>query len=143
MNNINYDLLIRDLSNCCLKDVYCESCQGDKCLIGYAKNRVVYSLKENEEFIDDGLDQLPLYDVKTYDEETVLRSIGNILKQCRNCKAYHDEDCIINIVRSALEIIIFGESHDYEGSVLMYLASISNGDQEAAFKIKEYFEAIS
>ncbi|EOD00839.1 hypothetical protein [Caldisalinibacter kiritimatiensis] len=142
MNNINYDALINDLSKCCLDDVYCQSCQGNNCLIGYAKNQLMYALKNNEEFIDGGLEYLPLFDVKTYDEDVVLKSIGNILKQCRNCKTYHDEDCIINIIRSALEIIILGESHEYEGSVLMYLAAISKENPEVAMKIKQYFDEV-
>lgn len=142
MKNINYDSLIEVVSNCCLKETNCESCQKEKCLIGYAKKSIMYALKNNEEFIDEGLEGLPIYDVKTYDEEIALRSIGKMLKQCKNCNVYHDEDCIINIVRSALEIIIFGENHEYEGSVLMYLKSISNHDKEIALKIKEHFDAV-
>ncbi|MTI48793.1 MAG: hypothetical protein FH761_13195 [Firmicutes bacterium] len=143
MSNINYDLLIKDLSNCCLKDSYCQSCQGEKCLIGYSQKQLIDSLKSREEFLEGVLDELPLYDVKNYDEETILKSIGNLLKQCRNCKTYHDEDCIINIVRSALEIAILGESHEYEGSVLMYLLAISEENPEVGMKIKEYFNQTS
>lgn len=133
--NIDYEGLIRTAKEVCLSEAQCGSCKNSSCLIGYSKGCLAKSLKENDEFIDGGMDKLPLQDMKIYDNEAVVESLAFLLHQCRNCNLYHDEDCIINIMRSAYEVILLGEPQDYKGSTFMYLNDIKNTDSDVADSI--------
>ena len=82
---------------------------------------------------------MPYYDTRFYDEVDVVDTIGYLLNQCRNCNLYHDEACIINIIRSALEIILLGQAQEYKGSVLIYLNDIRKVNESVAEKIFEAF----
>ncbi len=72
---------------------------------------------------------------KVYDTDTVINAIGFLLNQCRNCNVYHDEECIINIIRSSLEIILLGDVQTYKGSTLLYLGDIQTVNPAVAGKI--------
>lgn len=136
---VNIDGLINEVSKCCLGERECGKCDTENCLIGYCKKILTLSLKQKNEFIDGGIDNLPYYDTKYYDEVYITDAIGYLLNQCRNCNLYHDESCIINIIRSALEIILLGEAEEYKGSVFVYLNDIREVNEEAADKIFEAF----
>lgn len=112
----------------------------DKCLIGYCKDCLLTVLKQQDRFIDGGADDIPYWDVKIYDnQENIIEAIGFLLNQCRNCNFYHDEDCIINIIRECLEIILFGDSQEYKGSTFMYLNDIKLINSQLADKIFEAY----
>lgn len=119
----------------------CGECENEKCLIGYCKECLLTALKQGDDFISGGTENIPYNDVKIYDNEILIDTIGFLLNQCRNCNLYHDEDCIINIVRKCLEIILFGDSLEYKGSVLIYLSDIKSVNNNMADKIlKAYNE---
>lgn len=136
---VNVEGLINEVSKCCLGESQCGKCDMDNCLIGYCKKMLTTSLKENTEFIDGGVDNLPYYDTRFYDQVDVTDAIGYLLNQCRNCNLYHDEACIINIIRSALEIILLGKTQEYNGSVLIYLNDIRKINESVADNILEAF----
>ncbi|NLM05200.1 MAG: hypothetical protein GX214_09295 [Clostridiales bacterium] len=136
---IDFEALIKEVSKTCLGENQCGICEKDDCLIGYCKKGLLTSLKEQSEFIDDGMDGIPYDDTKIYDNEVIIDAIGFILNQCKNCNLYHDEECIINIVRSALEIILLGDYQEYRGSTLLYLEDIKNVDKEIADKVFQAF----
>ncbi|NLL18636.1 MAG: hypothetical protein GX262_06375 [Clostridia bacterium] len=135
--NIDYEGLIAKIGECCLD---CAVCEHEDCLIGYCKKSLMTALKQNDDFIDDGLDGLPLDDTKIFQEEKIVDFIGFLLNQCRNCHIYHDEDCIVNIVRSALEVILFGEPQEYRGSNVKYLQTLNGVNQELAVRIMDAFQ---
>ncbi|SES70722.1 hypothetical protein [Anaerobranca gottschalkii] len=136
----DYEGIIKTVSECCLTEDYCGGCKSDSCLIGYAKNCLTTSIKENKEFIDGGMDNLPLQDMKVYDEDTMVDSLAFLLHQCRNCNLYHDEDCIINVIRSAYEVVLLGDPQEYRGSTFMYLSDIKNINSEVADKVFAAFQ---
>ncbi|RKD29569.1 hypothetical protein [Thermohalobacter berrensis] len=140
MDNINFDQLLKRIEECCLTEDSCGTCQKDQCLVGYCKHCAKECLKSKDEFIDDGFDEIPLTDTKVYDEETTVNTIGFILNQCRNCRLYHDEDCIVNILRSSLEVILFGEPLEYKGSTLVYLDETKSINLEFAQQIFKSFQ---
>lgn len=140
--SINFEGLITEVSKCCLGVEACGTCDKESCCIGYSKKCLTTSLKTNSEYIDGGMQDLPLGDTKLYDEEAITDAIGYLLNQCKNCNLYHDEDCIINIVRSSLEIILLGDVTDYNGSALLYLNDIKNINPEAAGRIFHAFQRI-
>lgn len=138
--NINFENLITEVSKCCLGEEECGTCQKEACLIGYCKKSLTTSLKQQSEFIEGGMKSFPYNDTKLYDDEMATDAIGFLLNQCKNCNLYHDEECIINIVRSALEIILLGDIQEYKGSALFYLSDIKNVNEEVASKIHEAFQ---
>jgi hypothetical protein len=132
--------LIEEVGNCCLGE-NCGGCKKEQCLIGYCKKSLTSILKQQDEFVSDGMSQIPLHDTKIYENETIIEAIGFLLNQCRNCNVYHDEECIINIVRSSLEIILFGEFQEYKGSTLLYLNDIKNSNADIAGRVFTAFQA--
>ena len=77
----------------------------------------------------------------TYDEYDVLHAIAHLLYQCRGCMEDHYDDCLINVVRSALEVIEFGEEQSYEGDPISYMFKIAGIDADKANIIRrEYLE---
>lgn len=139
-NTINSEVLISEIGKCCLGKEVCEDCKKEECLIGYCKKSLMTFLKQNSEFIDGGMKEIPYGDTKLYDTEAVVQAIGSLLNQCRNCNVYHDEECIINIVRSALEVIALGEFQEYKGSTLLYLGDIKGVNPQIAEKIFAAFQ---
>jgi hypothetical protein len=130
--SIDYNGLISEISECCLTEKSCGGCDKKVCLIGYSIDGVKTCLKEKSDFLEDGMEDIPYQDTKIYDTETVVNSLAALLHQCRNCNVYHDEECIINVVRSTFEIILLGETQEYRGSALMYLNDIKEVNQEVA-----------
>jgi hypothetical protein len=137
---IDFEGLIREISKSCLGEDQCGECKKEDCLVGYCKKSLTTALKQQDHFIDQGMSFMPYGDTKLYDEEHAIDSIGYLLNQCKGCNLYHDEDCIINIVRSALEIILLGDVQDYKGSSLLYLNDIKNVNEQKAKKIYEAFQ---
>jgi len=127
--------LIKEIGNCCLGEESCGKCEKENCLIGYCKKCLLTVIKQKDDFIDGGTENIPYSDVKIYDNEVLVDAIGFLLNQCRNCNLYHDKDCIINIIRECLEIILFGDSQEYKGSVLIYLNDVKSVNNEMADKI--------
>ncbi|WP_350344466.1 hypothetical protein PRVXT_000882 [Proteinivorax tanatarense] len=135
-NQINMEGIVKNLSQCCLS---CAECSSTTCLVSYDKRVLNKAILGEDEFVDGGLDGLNIIDTKVYDEDEVIDTIGYLLNQCKNCKLYHDEDCIINVIRSSLELILLGEYVDYEGSVFMYLNNIKDYDEKKAEKISQAY----
>ena len=139
-NSINYEGLITQIQKCCLTEEICGECDKEKCLVGYCKKCLITCLKNNNEFLDNGMEQIPYDDTRVYDDETITKALGFLLHQCRNCNVYHDEECIIYIIRSAFEVILLGESLEYRGSTFLYLNDIKNVNEEFSQKIFSAFE---
>ncbi|KXZ40410.1 hypothetical protein SAMN05661008_00036 [Alkalithermobacter thermoalcaliphilus JW-YL-7 = DSM 7308] len=140
MSSFDYEGIISKLSNCCLTESSCGSCEKEDCLIGYSKQCLVKCLKEQEEYIENGMEYMPQESSKIYDEDSVAQTIGFLLNQCKNCNLYHDEECLINIIRSSLEIILLGEAQEYLGSTLMYMNDVKNINKDVAQKIFKHFQ---
>lgn len=141
-STIDFEGLISEVGKCCLGESACVVCQKEDCFIGYCKRVLTTSLKQSSDFIEGGMQELPYNDTKIYDNEPIIEAIGFLLNQCRNCNLYHDEECIINIVRSALEIILLGENQEYKGSTLLYLNDIKTVKSEMAGRIFAAFQNV-
>ncbi|KEI01327.1 hypothetical protein [Clostridium botulinum] len=140
MNEVlDFNALIDALSECCLGENVCKCCKNEKCLIGYCRKNLVTSLKKDVTIIDGAMRDIPLCDTKVFDENSVIDAIGLILCQCRNCNKYHNENCIVNLFRSTCEVILLGNPHDYEGSVLTYIKSIREINDEIGSKIYDSY----
>lgn len=139
-NAINFEGLIKEVGRCCLTEDVCDSCSKEQCLIGYCKKSLSTAIKQHSEFIDGGFDAIPYADTKVYDDVVLVDVLGFLLNQCKNCNLYHDEECVINIIRGALEVILLGESQDYKGSSFMYLSDIKRINPEIAEQVYAAFQ---
>lgn len=89
------------------------------------------------------MDYIPYEDTKLYDDERLIDAVAFIVNQCKNCQLYHDEECIINIVRSSMEILLLGDHMDYKGSNLLYFSDLSQRNKEISDKIYTAFKNIN
>lgn len=135
-NEVNFDLLLSDLSESCTN---CGECKKKECIIGYAKECVKDCLKNNVTYVMNGCNNIPLHDSKIFETEYLAKSIANILKQCKSCKEEHYDNCLINVMRSCYEVCIFGEIQKYEGSTFNYLNKIQNLNPDIADEIIQFF----
>ncbi|MCC5910414.1 MAG: hypothetical protein JJT76_08265 [Clostridiaceae bacterium] len=140
--NIDFNGLIQETGKCCLSPSSCGACQKENCLVGYCKQSLLTTFKQQDEFIDGGMEDIPYNDIKVYDEEALVNAIAFALNQCKNCHLYHDEDCVINIIRSSIEIALLGQEQDYKGSSLVYFKDLQSMNKEMAEKIYVKFKEI-
>ena len=105
----NAELVANDLGHCCLGETSCGQCQGDKCTIGYARQCVHNYKVEPKKEVPEGMEHIPTMDFKMFDEPELETAIAHILKECKDCKEDHTENCIINVIRSCYEVGLFGD----------------------------------
>lgn len=132
--------IFRDLGTICKTEAACGQCAGKGCLVGFSKECAAECRIKNQTYVINGYDEIPPSDIRGgYDEYDVLHAIAHLLLQCRACKKDHFENCIINIVRSCLEVIEIGEEQSYEGDPLSYMIKIRGLDTQKADIIAEEY----
>ena len=138
---VNFSRVVDKLCACCLSEDVCGECESSKCLISYGRDCLKYCMINKATGVLDGHKNIPLLDTKLYDQEAVIDGIVDILKTCKSCREDHFENCIINIIRNCYEIILTGQEKEYEGSVLLYLNSLKEIDDDLANKVFEKFNS--
>lgn len=131
----NAELVVRDLESCCRSESLCGQCQQEGCTIGYAKKCVRNFQQEPKKEVPNGTEHIPTMDIKVFDESELETAIAHILKECKNCKEDHTENCIINVIRNCYEVGLFGDVQPFEGSALQYLMYISNHFPDKSVRI--------
>ncbi len=136
---LNADLIGKDLEKCCRSEELCGKCQGKSCNIGFAKECISLYKKEPKKEIPAGMGQIPTTDFKVFDEVDLERAIAHILRECKDCKEDHTEDCIINVIRNCYEVSLLGDTHPYEGTALQYLMYLRENYPRKAGDIAEFY----
>lgn len=136
---LNAGLIEDDLMSCCKR---CDQCQGKACTIGFAKKCVWDYIRKPKKEVADGVSHIPVTDFKVYDEVELETAIAHILKECKDCKEEHTQDCIINVIRGCYEVGLMGEVHAYEGSALQYLMYLRENFPERAGKIADIYAGL-
>lgn len=124
-DKMNFNLVLKDLGSICLK---CSECSKNECIIGYAKNCITDCVKNNVTYVMDGFKNIPIADIKSYEQEKLIVGIADILHLCGSCKEHHYENCIVNIIRSCYELDLFGEFQEYNGSAVNYIIKLNNAE---------------
>lgn len=78
-------------------------------------------------------------DCKAFDETKLEIAIAYILKECKDCREDHVEDCIINIIRNCYEVGLLGDVQPYEGSALQYLMRLKTEFPENSIQIADAY----
>ncbi|MDE5819036.1 MAG: hypothetical protein K2N41_09285 [Lachnospiraceae bacterium] len=136
---LNAQLVWEDLQNCCISEAACGQCQGEACIIGFAKECIKEYQKKPQKEVPSGTERIPTMDYKAFDEVELEIAIAHILKECKDCKEDHVEDCIINVIRNCYEVGLFGDVQTYEGSTLQYLMKVQGDFPEKSIKIAEAY----
>ena len=149
---LDAELVREDLECCCLKDTFCQRCGGaacgvgwggrgwgTACTIGFAKQCINNYIEKPQKEVPGGADNVPVVDFKAFDEVELGKAIVHILKECKDCKENHTEDCIINVIRNCYEVALFGDVHPYEGSAFQYLMYLKSQFPEKSALIAELY----
>lgn len=139
---LNADLIGEDLENCCIGESVCQQCQGKMCTIGFAKECIRNYKKAPQKEVPGGAANIPTMDFKVFEEEELEVAIAHILKECKDCKEDHTEDCIINVIRNCYEVGLLGDIQSYEGSSLQYLMYLKANFPEKSGRIAEIYSAL-
>lgn len=131
----NDKLVLSDLENCCKREVSCGQCQKTACIIGYARQCVMDYQKEPRKEVPGGVENIPVMDFKAFEQTDLEIAIAHILKECKDCKEDHVEDCIINVIRNCYEVGLLGDVQPYEGSTLQYLMRLKEEFPEKSERI--------
>lgn len=136
---LNAELVREDLERCCLENTICEQCAEEACTIGFAKQCIRDYMKEPKKEVPGGTDKIPVTDFKVFDETELETAIAHILKECKDCKEDHTENCIINVIRNCYEVGLFGNVHPYDGSALQYVMYLKSEFPEKAALIADVY----
>ena len=137
---LNAELIMNDLANCCKSADVCGKCQQAACAIGYARQCVENYQKEPKKEVPNGTENLPTSDYKAFDELELEIAIAHVLKECKDCKEDHVEDCIINVIRNCYEIGLLGDAQPYEGSSIQYLMHLQSAFPDKAVQIADAYK---
>lgn len=129
-------LVWNDLQSCCKT---CDQCQKENCTIGYAKECIKEYQRAPKKEVEDGVRRVPTMDFKVFDETELENAIAHILKECKDCKEDHVEDCIINVIRNCYEVGLLGDVQSYEGSALQYLMNLKQKFPEKSALIADLY----
>ncbi|MDR3562596.1 MAG: hypothetical protein P4N59_14340 [Negativicutes bacterium] len=130
------------VQNCCRSEMECTSCHGKECLVGFAKIVADYAGVKKTLSIPNGLKMVPAADYKIYEIDQVAVALAVINHECKNCMDSHDDNCVINIVRSSLEVAMFGEHLKFAGNPLMYIMSLSEINPELGGKVMQEYRLL-
>jgi hypothetical protein len=111
-------------------------------VICFASNAIKVAKVNGEQAIKDGTRLIPRNDMKTYEENSIAKSIAAVCKLCKECKENHNEDCIVSLSRRSLESTRLKEEVVYPGNVLMYLVNVAKENSNFSDKIKVEYTQI-
>ncbi len=136
---LDTELVWNDLQCCCRSEAACGQCQKENCTIGYAKECIKEYQKAPKKEVAAGAERVPTTDFKVFDAVELEMGIAHILKECKDCKEDHVENCIINVIRNCYEVGLFGDVLSYEGSTLQYLMKVKEDFPEKSAQIAEIY----
>ncbi len=139
---LDAELIGNDLENCCRGESLCGQCRGNECTIGFAKQCIANYKKAPKKEVPDGINKIPTTDFRIFDEIELETAIAHILKECKDCKEDHTENCIINVIRNCYEVSLLGDVHPYEGSSFQYLMYLKANFPDKAAYIADIYSSL-
>ncbi|MEW8958414.1 hypothetical protein SEF58_06085 [Neomoorella humiferrea] len=122
--NVDLDKIQGAVDRCCKTVAECGTCNKAHCLIGFAQTALAYARQKNTVRIPRGNELIPQDDLRVYYQQDLIAALVEVLLECQDCRDNHEEECVINVTRRALELALLGENFDYEGSVSAYLMQV-------------------
>ncbi len=137
---VNLERIRSAVDRCCKTEAECKKCEKVGCLIGYCQLTLDYSIQKRSFRIPGGSRHIPRRDFKAYYQSDLLLALAEVLLQCQGCRDNHEEECVINVTRSALELALLGESLNYEGSALLYLMQVNRLNPDIGKELMQLYE---
>jgi len=99
-----------------------------------------YARAKNAVRIPRGHNFIPEDDLRLYYQDDLLETLSEILLQCQSCQDNHEEDCVINIARRAMERALFGEYMPFSGSIAAYLLQVARQEPSLGEKLASLYQ---
>lgn len=112
-------------------------CKESACLVGFSKKVLRFALQKGVLDIPGAGGLIPGNDFKPYYPENIAPALAETCRQCKECRDNHSPDCVVALVRTAMEHTVLPESIPYPGSVFMYLALIKSHNPKLAALLAE------
>ena len=106
MTNVDLNVLLKEIENCCEGLNICEVCEKEECLMGYMKAIIHESINSSHSKITDSI-YIPRDDVKIYKKD----HINNILELIK--KLGKETDYKFSVMRSCCEIALVRREREY------------------------------
>lgn len=131
---VNFNTLLAPLEKLCAEcdNFGQDNCKESTCLVGFSKRTLRFAAKKGLLDIPGAATLIPNNDFKPYYKENVVPVLAETCRQCKDCRENHSPDCVIALIRSAMEHAAMLENISYPGSVFMYLAKIREQNPELA-----------
>lgn len=140
--SLNIPYIRKNIECCCRGEENCDTCSGKNCLVGFAKIVSNYADLKKLLTIPGGIKLVPINDFKVYEADDLVRTLAVINLECKNCMDNHDENCVVNIMRSSIEIALLGQSVEFSGGALNYIMSLSKINSELGSKVMEKYNEL-
>jgi hypothetical protein len=119
------DSILAAVNRCCKTEAECGQCLKGGCLVGFARLAVEYARQKNTARVPGAAQLMPDAATRLYYEEDLVSALVEVLLQCQNCLDNHEAECVVNVVREALELALLGDTQSYEGSAAGYLVNVA------------------
>lgn len=138
--NIDVAAIRQAVDRCCKTVEECGICDKARCLIGFTQTVLEYAQAKNTCRVPHGHKFIPEDDLRLYYQDDLLEAISAVLIQCQSCQDNHEEDCVINISRRALERALFGDYVEFSGSIAAYLLQVGRLNPEMGQKLMALYQ---
>ncbi|QGP92388.1 hypothetical protein MGLY_17630 [Neomoorella glycerini] len=138
--NVDLDKIQGVIDRCCKTEAECGTCSKAHCLIGFAQTVLAYARQKNTVRIPRGHELVPQDDFRVYYQQDLIAALVEVLLQCQNCRDNHEEECVINVTRRALELALLGENFEYEGSVSAYLMQVGRHNHDLGARLLQAYQ---
>lgn len=125
------------IDDLCLGNDNCGQCEGNECLIGFAKN--VLEMSHDKDVNEDSLDWSKLSkknNSKSFHQDQIAQALGMIIDYLTNNEDDSNENSAVDKARQALEIVAFKEVLPDIKDVDTYLMEAEKRDKILTEKIR-------
>jgi|GEM_PF-5815414 hypothetical protein len=135
--NLPYLLeLLDDICRDCDDPQRKENCARPGCLIGFAKKCLMFSIQSGSLEVPGAVTLMPKDDFNSYYAELTAPVLAESCRQCKECRENHSPDCVIALVRTAVEsTLLFRRLYTtrevFSSTWLRFASRIQNGHQLA------------
>lgn len=135
-------IALKELCRGCNTDT-ASDCAHDDCLVSFSRKCLNSYNQGNGPRIENGLESMPVHDMKMYDREDAAQVIAICCKWCHNCNDDHSENCVVSLCRRAMEFGITGDEVTYKGNSLMYLKDLEMLNPEFSSIVYEKYRLLT
>lgn len=135
----NMQEVVEDL---CLGTGNCGKCEGQYCIIGYTKKILENEIKNEEYITCEDYEVFSESLKKNFKRDKVIDGLRLTIDCLKEQPKEYKDNLVINKVRNVFEMLLLGETLNYEGSLEKYFKVLEEKDAKLASEIKSNFKKI-